>query len=454
MPKIVVEGPDGRKFSFPDTMPQSEINAFMRNKYGTKSRNETVDQYLARVVREQDATQARARDIDRRAAEAGRAEGERAAERMGVTNPLMMAVAAPAIGMAQQAGARPVYDREGTILPDEAAGLSAINAAGFFIPGLVNQRFGQRLEEGRRQEPVAAFAGDIAGGFPSGEVIGLGLQKAGQAIAPGIAALGRLFQGRQSISPEVQVVGDLMQVPRGAAEAIPAGSNPYLNRRSMRPEAPAGPGEATLALREEWRPLMPAIATARATAEDAIRLAEQARTPQQIEQAKAALGTLRNQVSEMRSARGGAATPEDQRIDDILDSLQPTNDPVFLGTQASAARQSLDRLGQSLGFQQAGPRGRQAIYDEALFDLRGDAPLGMNNEIKVVTEPVIAPDGTVLRKGVAEAVTGAELPISTGRAPPRTVLPRGADQPSEPRGPGRYAAERELGNKMKRDKKD
>lgn len=43
MPKTIVEGPDGRKFAFPDTMPRSEVNAFMREKYGTKAREETVD---------------------------------------------------------------------------------------------------------------------------------------------------------------------------------------------------------------------------------------------------------------------------------------------------------------------------------------------------------------------------------------------------------------------------
>jgi hypothetical protein len=87
MPKIVVEGPDGRKFAFPDTMPRAEINAFMKQKYGTKAPNESVQDYLARFGREQAATEARVKDIDREATAVGRAEGERAAERMGVSNP-------------------------------------------------------------------------------------------------------------------------------------------------------------------------------------------------------------------------------------------------------------------------------------------------------------------------------------------------------------------------------
>jgi hypothetical protein len=123
----------------------------------------------------------------------GRAEGERAAERMGVDNPLMMAFAAPAIGLAQQEGGRRVFEREGTVLADEAAGLSAINAAGFFVPGMVNREFGARVEEGRRQQPLAAFAGDVAGGFGPGEIIGAGVSKAVQAIGPGMAALGRML---------------------------------------------------------------------------------------------------------------------------------------------------------------------------------------------------------------------------------------------------------------------
>jgi hypothetical protein len=193
MPKIVVEGPDGRKFAFPDTMPRAEINAFMKQKYGTKARNESVQDYLARYGREQAATEARVKDIDREATAVGRAEGERAAERMGVSNPFEMAFAAPAIGLAQQEGGRRVFEREGTVLADEAAGLSAINAAGFFVPGMVNREFGARVEEGRRQQPLAAFAGDVAGGFGPGEIIGAGVSKAVQAIGPGMAALGRML---------------------------------------------------------------------------------------------------------------------------------------------------------------------------------------------------------------------------------------------------------------------
>jgi len=193
MAKIIVEGPDGRKFAFPDTMPRAEINAFMKQKYGTKARDESVQDYLARFGREQAATEARAKDIDREATAAGRAEGERAAERMGVDNPFLMAFAAPAIGIAQQEGGRQVFNREGTVLADEAAGLAAANSAGAFIPGLVNPQFGARVEEGRRQQPVAAFAGDIAGGYGPGEFIGAGVAKAAQAIGPGMAAVGRMF---------------------------------------------------------------------------------------------------------------------------------------------------------------------------------------------------------------------------------------------------------------------
>ena len=193
MPKIVVEGPDGRKFAFPDTMPRAQINEFMRTKYGTKARDESVQDYLARFGREQAATEARVKDIDREATAVGRAEGERAAERMGVDNPFLMAFAAPAIGLAQQEGGRQVFNREGTVLADEAAGLAAANSAGFFVPGLVNPQFGARVEEGRRQQPLAAFAGDIAGGYGPGEIIGAGVAKAAQAIGPGMAAVGRMF---------------------------------------------------------------------------------------------------------------------------------------------------------------------------------------------------------------------------------------------------------------------
>jgi hypothetical protein len=281
MPKVVVEGPDGRKFAFPDTMPRAQINEFMRTKYGTKARDESVQDYLARFGREQAATEARAKDIDREATAVGRAEGERAAERMGVSNPLEMAFAAPAIGLAQQEGGRRVFDREGTVLADEAAGLAAANSAGFFIPGLVNPQFGARVEEGRRQQPLAAFAGDIAGGYGPGEIIGAGVAKAAQAIGPGMAAVGRMFSrgpgpnatnaiaggtlggiapaetaeerarniavgvGLGAVArPASQMVDDLTRTgaPRAIPDAMPAGAgdNPYFGRQSMQPQGFVG----------------------------------------------------------------------------------------------------------------------------------------------------------------------------------------------------------------------
>lgn len=207
MPKIIVEGPDGKQYAFPDTMPREQINTFMRDRYGTKATGETVDQYLARVVREQDATKARAQGVTEKATQAGASAREDAAGRMGIDSPLMMAVGAPALGMAQQAGARSVYDAEGTVLADEAAGLNAINAAGFLLPGMLNKDFGAQAAEGRRQQPLAAFAGDAAGGFGAGEVISAGVMKAGQLIGPQVAKLGGMFKGKpiDDVVPSVTI---------------------------------------------------------------------------------------------------------------------------------------------------------------------------------------------------------------------------------------------------------
>jgi hypothetical protein len=405
MPKIVVEGPDGRKFAFPDTMPRAEINAFMKQKYGTKARNETVQDYLARYGREQAATEARAKDIDREATAAGRAEGERAAERMGVSNPFEMAFAAPAIGLAQQEGGRRVFEREGTVLADEAAGLSAINAAGFFVPGMVNREFGARVEEGRRQQPLAAFAGDIAGGFGPGEIIGAGVAKAAQAVGPSMAALGRMFSG-QKISPEMQstlqqtamgsiggsaygnfndvnqdgvidqkdvyagavaggvglpatvkgaqVASDFMPAPRAAPrvapDAMPAGG--YFGRQSMRPPG-SGPSPREIEIRQEWSTATPIVTQARTTAQTAQQSAEaalQTKAPADIARAKAEKKALVGQLQEAQASRAGMNTPEDARLAETLASLtENTSDPVLLSTQISAAKTSLDRLLTDIG---------------------------------------------------------------------------------------------------------
>jgi len=405
MPKIVVEGPDGRKFAFPDTMPRAEINAFMKQKYGTKARDESVQDYLARFGREQAATEARVKDIDREATAVGRAEGERAAERMGVDNPFLMAFAAPAIGIAQQEGGRQVFNREGTVLADEAAGLNAINAAGFMLPGILNKDFGAQAAEGRRQQPLAAFAGDIAGGYGPGEIIGAGVAKAAQAIGPGMAAVGRMFSG-QKLSPEMQstlqqtavgsiggsaygnfndvnqdgvidqkdvyagavaggvglpatvkgaqVAGDFMPAPRGAPrvapDAMPAGG--YFGRQSMRPPG-SGPSPREIETRQQWATATPIVTQARTTALSAQQAADaalQSKAPADIARAKDQKKTLVGQIKEAQASRAGMDTPEDARLAETLASLtENTSDPVLLSTQISAAKTSLDRLLTDIG---------------------------------------------------------------------------------------------------------
>ena len=187
--RTIVVGPDGKRFAFPASMPREEMRDRMRAAYAEETR--IAQEKVKRA------------GIDREATAAGRAEGERAASRMGVDTPFEMAMAGPAIGMAQQSGGRPVYDREGIVLPDEAAGLSALNAAGFFVPGMVNQRFGERLEEGRRQEPGFALAGDVAGGMIPGELIGQGIAQVGKMVAPQFARLGSMLKGKPEDAPLV-----------------------------------------------------------------------------------------------------------------------------------------------------------------------------------------------------------------------------------------------------------
>jgi hypothetical protein len=304
-------------------------------------------------------------------------------------NPLMMAFAAPAIGLAQQEGGRRVFEREGTVLADEAAGLSAINAAGFFVPGMVNREFGARVEEGRRQQPLAAFAGDVAGGFGPGEIIGAGVSKAVQAIGPGMAALGRMLsrgpgpdtsnaivggtlggiapaETAEERARNVAVGAGLGYVARpasrmaadlttpGAAgampDAMPAGG--YFGRQSMRPPG-SGPSPREIELRQQWSTATPIVTQARTTAQSAQQAADaalQSKAPADIARAKDQKKALVGQLQEAQASRAGMDTPEDARLAETLASLtENTSDPVLLSTQISAAKTSLDRLLTDIG---------------------------------------------------------------------------------------------------------
>lgn len=389
MPKIVVEGPDGRKFAFPDTMPRAEINAFMKQKYGTKAPNESVQDYLARYGREQAATEARAKDIDREATAVGRAAGERAAERMGVDNPFLMAFAAPAIGLAQQEAGRDVYTREGTMLADEVAGLSAANAAGLYIPGMVDKEFGARVKEGQRQRPRVAFASEMVGGYLPGNVIGAGVSKAVQAIGPGMAALGRMFSRGPGPDTTNAIVGGTLGgiapaetpeerarnvavgaglgavarpvskmaadfttpgAPNAMPDAVPAGG--YFGRQSLRPPG-SGPSAREIETQQQWSTATPIVTQARTTAQSAQQAADaalQSKAPADIARAKDQKKALVGQLQEAQASRAGMDTPEDARLAETLASLaENTSDPVLLSTQISAAKTSLDRLLTDIG---------------------------------------------------------------------------------------------------------
>jgi hypothetical protein len=300
-----------------------------------------------------------------------------------------MAFAAPAIGLAQQEGGRRVFEREGTVLADEAAGLSAINAAGFFVPGMVNREFGARVEEGRRQQPLAAFAGDVAGGFGPGEIIGAGVSKAVQAIGPGMAALGRMLSRGPGPDTSNAIVGGTLggiapaetaeerarnvavgaglgyvarpgsklaadlttpSAPNAMPDAMPAGG--YFGRQSMRPPG-SGPSAREIETQQEWSTATPIVTQARTTAQSAQQAAEaalQSKAPADIARAKAEKKALVGQLQEAQASRAGMNTPEDARLSETLASLtENTSDPVLLSTQISAAKTSLDRLLTDIG---------------------------------------------------------------------------------------------------------
>jgi hypothetical protein len=261
------------------------------------------------------------------------------------------------------------------------------------LPGILNKDFGAQAAEGRRQQPLAAFAGDIAGGYGPGEIIGAGVAKAAQAIGPGMAAVGRMFSrgpgpnatnaiaggtlggiapaetaeerarnialgvGLGAVArPASQMVDDLTRTgaPRAMPDAMPAGAgdNPYFGRQSMRPPG-SGPSPREIETQQQWATATPIVTQARTTAQSAQAAADaalQSKAPADIARAKDQKKTLVSQLQEAQASRAGMDTPEDARLAETLASLtENTSDPVLLSTQISAAKTSLDRLLTDIG---------------------------------------------------------------------------------------------------------
>jgi hypothetical protein len=225
MPKIIVEGPDGRKFAFPDTMPRAEINAFMRTKYGFKPRASLPGQQPQtrntirtgprefptssdRMTNREDASQivlerraaaaraeaerkARVRPVERAAADAGRAAmGEQWGDPMPFRESEFMFNPQEMRGMQAE---RQVYRNADVTSSVDAATIRALNALGFGIPGMANEQFGREIAAAGRDQPSASMGGDIVGSFLPGEALGRVVGKAAQAIGPSMAAVGRMF---------------------------------------------------------------------------------------------------------------------------------------------------------------------------------------------------------------------------------------------------------------------
>jgi hypothetical protein len=196
---LVVQGPDGKTYVFPEGMTMTAVKDVLRGKYPkAMEAPKGAAQYVAGVVQRDRVEEVRKENTIRRATEEGRKARTAAAERMGINSPLTMAAGANALSIAQSEAGRSVTDEGGYMLADEAAGLSAANAAGFWVPGMVNKEFGGRLDEARRQQPGAALAGDLAGGYGPGEVLMGGIVAAGKGIARAANQMGDAATARMS----------------------------------------------------------------------------------------------------------------------------------------------------------------------------------------------------------------------------------------------------------------
>lgn len=227
MGQIVVEGPDGKKYAFPDTMPREQINAFLRNKYGTKTRDETATQYLQRIGREQKA----AEDL-RRSKEAQIKDVERVAAGMAsegaMSNPGAFYLAGPSAMQSGREASAPIYKGANMVPEDQAFAGGMANAAGLWLPEMLSQPYREGLARARSDQPGWTMAGDFAGGMMSGEVIGAGLEAGIRAVAPRVRQLGAMFKSGKAAADDARLLESIRD-PRMLTE----GGDPIANARLL-----------------------------------------------------------------------------------------------------------------------------------------------------------------------------------------------------------------------------
>lgn len=209
---IIVEGPDGQEYEFPEGTSPDVMKQAMRKRYASNAPAQPPSPFIQKGVdmvssaqatppqmraslpaatgpdrlqnRTDSAVLAKARDVqadianatrkarvkpvDRRAEEAGRAETQRVMG--GFDSPLTMAMGGNAAQIAGQAAGQQVYDEAGVASPSGALQVRGLNSMALGIPAMVNEDFRNQVGMAGRDRPGESLAGDIAGFLVPGEL--------------------------------------------------------------------------------------------------------------------------------------------------------------------------------------------------------------------------------------------------------------------------------------------
>ena len=190
--------------------------------------------------------------------------------------------------------------------------------------------------------------------FTQGGPRGGGITGGGGPTGSIIEELATPVEG-MSAMPEANPFAGPQMAPEPSGNAF---TSPYFGRQSMRAARERGPSERVMAMQADWAPVSEGMSQASVSAGEVADMAQQAtmiRTgPERqaaAEQAAQMMQAVRRQVQDIQAQRAGMATPEDQRLQDIIDLLEPTSDPVQLQAQATMVQQNLARINQAIGLE-------------------------------------------------------------------------------------------------------
>ena len=247
---IIVEGPDGQEYEFPEGTSPDVMKQAMRKRYGggtpappapamspfiqkgidmvnapdrqptmraslpaatapDRMQNRTDSAVLAKARKvEQDIAnatrKARVAPVDRRAAEAGSAATTQQLQGM---SPFVAGMGgANAAQIAGQSAGQQIYDEAGVMSPSGALEVRGLNSVALGIPAMVNEDVRNRVGQAGLDRPGESLAGDIAGYLIPGELAwqaGRGLYNA--ALRPAVNAL--MPQGGSALARGTRLAG-------------------------------------------------------------------------------------------------------------------------------------------------------------------------------------------------------------------------------------------------------